>query len=140
MALALAVTETATLTLTEFLLARIVEDERAARQCSVPKWRYQLWNGEDRLIDTDDGEVLFTHAWMDMELMHIERWHATRVLAECAAKRRIAELHNPDLDRGRLYCSECDGSHTYASWPCATLKLLALPYAEHPDYRPEWRP
>jgi hypothetical protein len=26
------------------------------------------------------------------------------------------------------------------SYPCDTLKLLALPYADHPDYRDEWRP
>jgi hypothetical protein len=25
-------------------------------------------------------------------------------------------------------------------WPCQTLRLLALPYADHPDYRPEWKP
>ncbi len=24
--------------------------------------------------------------------------------------------------------------------PCVTLRLLALPYAGHPDYQPEWRP
>lgn len=24
--------------------------------------------------------------------------------------------------------------------PSINLRLLALPYADHPDYRPEWRP
>jgi hypothetical protein len=28
----------------------------------------------------------------------------------------------------------------YVVAPCPTLRLLALPYADHPDYRPEWRP
>jgi hypothetical protein len=42
-----------------------------------------------------------------------------RVLAECEAKRRIVEQVN-----GMEY----------------VLRLLALPYADHEDYRPEWRP
>lgn len=28
----------------------------------------------------------------------------------------------------------------YILAPCQTLRLLALPYAAHPDYRPEWAP
>lgn len=27
----------------------------------------------------------------------------------------------------------------YVIAPCMTLRLLALPFASHPDYRPEWR-
>jgi hypothetical protein len=41
------------------------------------------------------------------------------VLAECEAKRQIIERH--------LYLQ-------------GTLALLALPYADHPDYREDWRP
>ena len=29
---------------------------------------------------------------------------------------------------------------SYVRAPCRTLRLLALPYASHPDYRKEWRP
>lgn len=45
----------------------------------------------------------------------------TRVLAECAAKRWGVELARDDDDD---------------EW---VLRLLALPYAGHPDYRWEWR-
>ena len=44
------------------------------------------------------------------------------ILAECAAKRRIV---NP------VWWSEAGGQ---------VLELLALPYADHPDYRAEWKP
>lgn len=44
-------------------------------------------------------------------------------------------------------CERCvdhnDGQGTRGhdlSIPCPTLRMLALPYADHPDYRQEWRP
>lgn len=48
-----------------------------------------------------------------------------RLLAECDAKRRIVAHYEggQQLDSGTYAC-----------------KFLALPYAEHPDYREEWRP
>lgn len=57
---------------------------------------------------------------------HIARHDPKRTLAEVKCKRRIlAEVPCTDLGR--------DGY-------CRTAKLLALPYADHPDYRDEWRP
>jgi len=56
-----------------------------------------------------------------------------RLAADVDAKRRILDLHkamalNPDV-------------HSDA-WTALgdLLHLLALPYASHPDYRPEWAP
>ena len=75
-----------------------------------------------------------------------------RVLAECEAKRRIIALHQPSGGpnyRGTECCARCtaggeypadDGYTDEQNWPCPTLRALALPYAEHPDYREEWRP
>jgi hypothetical protein len=48
--------------------------------------------------------------------------HFSRVLADCEAKRQIMSLCE-DIDDG---------------W--AVLARLALSYADHPDYREEWRP
>lgn len=64
-------------------------------------------------------------------------WHPTtstpdRVLAECEAKRRIVRLHPEILG----ICQECANEQ----YPCRTLGAVALPYADHPDYREEWRP
>lgn len=71
-------------------------------------------------------------------------------LAECEAKRRIIELHHPSETEGFVVCSEC-GPTEDVKWrveqylgglgfPCKTLRLLAIPYADHPDFREEeWR-
>lgn len=104
-------------TLTEFLLARIAEDEEAAGRLPADGHRVA------------DGRVLSVAGtgagWPD-------RWNPVRVLAECEAKRRIVALHPEMLEA----CQGCDAE----SYPCRTLLALALPYADHPDYREEWRP
>ena len=54
-----------------------------------------------------------------------------RMLAEVNAKRAlIAETIEPYLGMDT----------TMARVANQALRLLALPYADHPDYRPEWRP
>ena len=59
--------------------------------------------------------------------------YPARVLAECEAKRRIVEQarnYSPELEHG-----------DNGEWAFDTVLLaLALPYADHPDYREEWRP
>lgn len=102
------------MTLTDFLLARIAEDEAVARKTVV-------------LADP------------------------ARVLAECAAKRRIVATwerrwdeaenaaNNPNLSVGErnsmngMFASQATGLGE-------AIRLLALPYADHPDYNPDWRP
>ena len=69
-----------------------------------------------------------------------------RVLAEVQVKRRIIALHKSrGVEGGPPYewtCAFCDHApvpwERYIEWPCVTLRLLALPYAEHPDYQAEW--
>ncbi|MEU7010383.1 DUF6221 family protein [Streptomyces sp. NPDC046332] len=79
--------------------------------------------------------------WADTE----NGWTQRRVLAEVDAKRRIIDLHaleyreRPERVIGESdepFCAECLGE----GFPCETLRLFALPYADHPDYRDEWRP
>jgi hypothetical protein len=114
---------TSTLTLTDFLLARIAEDEREARM--------------------DDGSPA-----------PIGMWDPERVLAECEAKRRIVEEHGDggesqgylaDEDWRYGYmphaCETCGSFGEYGTpWPCRTLRALALPFADHPEYDESWRP
>ena len=66
------------------------------------------------------------------------RAYVERGLAEVDAKRSIAGLHMP-IDG---LCPECRyrRPNTPAPAPCPTLRLLALPYADRPGYRAEWRP
>lgn len=111
------------LTLTEFLLARIAEDEAAAREVMAD-------NFGDGPIGTGDDP------WPS-ERAFAERYTVARVLAECEAKRRIVEEHSgitaTDIDWSA--CSVCRDTS-----PCVTLRALALPYADHPDYREGWKP
>jgi len=70
-----------------------------------------------------------------------------RVLAECEAKRRIVRAHSrydvpQELTAGTIWacetCGDVDDSPT--EWPCQTIRYIAVPYADHPDYRGEWKP
>lgn len=55
-----------------------------------------------------------------------------------------------DLDYGHpgwpgrpwFICKTCgSGEEKYpADWPCATIRLVALPFSDRPGYREEWRP
>lgn len=74
------------------------------------------------------------------------------LLAEIDAKRQTVELHHPDSggwDGTDKRCQECGGYDLVAgygargyrtSWPCKTLKLLALPFVERDGHLKEWRP
>ncbi len=134
------------ITTTQFLLARIAEDEAVARGSSaVGPWRYD----PTKVNSVDGGEAVFagprgamgitiasTGPADDPQSMrdarHIARHDPARVLAECEAKRRIVELIRRDngdwCSPDRLGLGEM------------VLETLALPYADHPDYRDEWRP
>lgn len=113
-------------TLTDFLLARIAEDEEIARSAALPPWKHEGYAVANHtlIVETDDVE--------DAE--HIARWDPTRVLAECEAKRRIVELHRSDI--GADPCDAHDAS--LASVDCDTLLALAQVYADHPDFDPAW--
>lgn len=60
----------------------------------------------------------------ESQVRHIVRHDPARVLREVAAKRMLVER----LGRGRSAASR------------ESVRLLALPYAQHPDYQPEWSP
>lgn len=137
------------MTFGEFLLARIAEDERAANECA--KVYPSPWESSDRghcayvtagapnfhhVVDLDQEQVACgTVEWLGDAVEHVSRHDPARVLAECKAKRRIVELHQAEDGQHPDFCG-----HDLRELPCPTLCLLALPYADHPDYRDEWRP
>lgn len=112
------------MTLTEFLLARIAEDEAAASD--------QL--AKDMGLEKDyrvDGDINYP----DAIAVGVGRW-----LAECDAKRRIvdvwiaqwsiAEDGHPSRPLGG------EGGEVYYEVLCH----LAAIYADYPDYQQDWRP
>lgn len=112
------------ITLTEFLLARIAEDEAAALA----------------IHDIDDCPAA--------DQVYRGTCHCgwpARVLAECDAKRRIIALHPQAVSmmttiHGLVPQTWCDGCDRPADVPCQELRILVSVYADHPDYRQEWRP
>lgn len=74
-------------------------------------------------------------------------WRA-RVLAHCAAKRRIVELHTPEYPGTEMFprrcpiCDSGDGEDYYVNNteldPCPTLRALASPYADREGFDPAW--
>lgn len=125
--------------LVQFLRDRLDEDEQAARRVKS-SWRQV---GETGVIVASDGghaEECANGNWTGIA-EHIVRHDPARVLAEVDAKRALLDLHGPgefeysDVD----VCMVCDQQDP-EPYPCRTVRLLALPYADHPDYRDEWRP
>jgi len=116
-----------TLTLTDFLLARIAEDEVAIRRASMfpPRWVARPDDVGQPIIAGSFRVATCAESVMD----HIARHDPARVLAECEAKRAVVGLHPEMLG----WCQGC----AHESYPCRTLLALALPYADHPDYREE---
>jgi hypothetical protein len=124
--------------LVEFLRDRLDEDERQARAAMIyqdANWRVEI----SGIITTSAETDVYTD---DRELAeHIARHDPARVLADVEAKREIVEQHALVGD-GAVCLSYC---HTRTPgeaqpWPCLTLRLLALPYVDHPEYQEEWKP
>lgn len=121
------------MTLTEFLLARIAEDEASAKDCLAHPEAMRAYDRE--VQDT------YRQGWKAERASDlISRWHPARVLAECAAKRRIVEQFQMARFATELDIDEMDDpANTDAEILLTTLVLLALPYADHPDYDETWR-
>lgn len=73
-----------------------------------------------------------------------------RLRAEVEAKRLLLDGHESErgvvgyttvevLPQYGTVCAECGTHSSPELWPCRHVRLLALPYAERPGYREEWR-
>ena len=114
--------------LVEFLRARLDEMEvTAAEMRENVRWLADCGEPHDVVIYTDRG-VAITADW---------------VLADVQAKRAILALHTPGHECSAIGGGRFNGA---AGWfdtdhnPCMTLLALTLPYVDHPDYQPEWKP
>ena len=123
-----------TVGLPEFLLARFDEDERRARMAGNAKFYVTEPPLKRAYIEVEAERVnLPIDTIKQCELWeHFAYRTPGRTLAECEAKRRIVDdamALGPD---GRVMFPS--RQHGYV------MRCLALPYADHPDYREEWRP
>lgn len=98
-----------TVDLADFLLARIAEDKAVAQAAG------RHWHG------------IHIESATSAQNEHVRRHAPARVLADCEARQRIVEQFS--LTR----------TMTGSAFVTPLLRLLALPYADHPDHRAEWR-
>jgi hypothetical protein len=146
--------------LVEFLTARLNEDEQTARAAITPvgdRWRLDRSppSAEIEVVsDTDYQIVVYDESVPTRgQAEHIVRHDPARVLREVEAKRAILKVHNTwsVVDPEAHYLAEersCVGCGldvagdrmTQDVNKCPVLRALALPHADHPDYREEWRP
>lgn len=151
--------------LVEFLRARLDEDKRRAQRGYYGDTHWKMWTAGAHLAAWRTWRLRFPREQWDAaandaiadatrdalreRVTAHEADRSARALADVEAKRQIAEIHQvvggftdedmTDLGPG---CSECGYSAAYSDrggW-CETLRLLAEPYASHPDYREEWKP
>lgn len=147
--------------LVEFLNARLDEDEQTARAATDGPWTIRSLGRHDLSTVVMGNELL---AQLDgsraaSNSVHMAVHNPARVLAEVDAKRRIVELHGivhrnigwleDGFEEGGevAVCGLCVPRHSgfrtraeVPEGPCPTLRLLALPYADHADYDEAWRP
>lgn len=139
--------------LVAFLNARLDEDYRLAFEAGnggPDRWVFDPelpWNsdvGPREAVVRFNGSALGYVAAVDpvhgkygtWDAQHIARHDPARVLVEVDAKRRIIAEHSTQKWSVGDRVHDCQ----WEGWPCTTLRLLALPYAGHPDYQAEWAP
>lgn len=154
--------------LVQFLRDRLNEDDAAARAVedgSAP-WDGQWVTDGQNALRTRNGHVLaYGHRTTDgrdlpMPLKpglaeHIARHDPARILREVEAKRQIVDTYAltvqlRDEAAARIKAAgDTPDANDLDTWDRAQreavilrdpVALLALPYADHPDYRDDWRP
>ena len=120
-----------TMTLVEFLQARLAEEELTALAAvdSSPRWRASY---SYRDVKDDDGHYVVQadsrHPSIE-QAAHIARHDPATVLADVEAKRgAIAEYLRLDASGDLLARGIVED----------ILRALCAVYAEHPDYSPSW--
>lgn len=152
------------MSITDFLNARLAEDEEVARAAAESKLMHNAapwpavkasdtWVADHGMIYSDPaegeewGHMLYDNEGAEALSMpaeaaaHIARHDPARVLVECAAKRAIVELANK-ATQAEKESDDHEWQGTVESGPYtgdSILYALAAIYADHEEYRDEWR-
>lgn len=112
------------MSITEFLLARITEDEALAQSIL------------DRSAPDEWDNPMETGNFWPEEVEFSDRHSPSAVLAGCAAKRAIIELADDTETMDYQIMNEWGGGLDGIKGKF--LHALAAVYKDHPDYLPEW--
>jgi hypothetical protein len=118
------------MTLTEFLMARIAEDE-------AERWALHRPDCNATASRLSAGPILGHTGGLPSYSAECDCGSPDRLLAACEAKRQMVE-----------WADDASGKHSGIAHECAVskadgmeiLKALAHPYSSHPEFRPEWQP
>jgi len=147
------------MTLTEFLLARIAEDEEVAQTLEGAAWlvdgehAFQLTSGHKypSYRHPSGASIVPDESYTGQPgLPDGKRWAR---MVTCAHEHRIRGrdrnhcplTHVTRHDPARVL-AECEAKRLLVEWLAMepredqALAFLALPYADHPDYDEAWRP
>ena len=121
----------ASMNITEFLQARIAEDEALARAASVGMHgeHEDAWDYAGYVLGADRDSTPKQDEFVTV-------WWPKRVLAECAAKRALLALFHPE-DIAEAADREVS---FYGIGVENALCALASVYRDHPDYQQDWEP
>lgn len=136
--------------LVEFLRVRLSEDEADARANRGTYPSAVAWeDGRVALHAHEDGSAVIVRLGRPVErpgeLIGLKRWSlpvtegwtASRILREVEAKRAILEQYLRAFENRREHPGDLGASGALLALHGA-CKALALPYADHADYKPEW--
>ena len=135
-------------TLTEFIAARLDEDEASATAAADSGRWYIDVDGNVQDEDTHGGGSAYVAVgpWDggidDACAAHIVRHDPARVLREVDAKRKILTEIVPLVDSMDSWIQESMGAHDAPPLgeSEALLRILAAAWSDHPDYDQGWRP
>lgn len=141
----------------EFLTARLDEQEAAANEFYTKRGA-DTFTHQHGLFQARAG-ILGHEMVKAPRFSNIEYEALNWVLTDVAAKRAILAEHatmyrsigwledGDEAGSELSVCGRCVSKHSYYAsradvpeGPCRTARLLALPYADHPDYDASWRP
>jgi hypothetical protein len=130
--------------LVQWLREQYAEDEQTARRAISGQVDWEEGWGAER-PEGRGQTIIVPHVGLIHEAVqaeHVARWNPARVLREIEAKRGVLrqyldlreQVRNPVSAENRARARALQGELG------DVLRLLALPYADRPGYRDEWRP
>lgn len=134
--------------LTEFLAARLDEDQAVARKATDSPWHQDGMSirgaGRPYAGGREDEVLVVRHTW-PQESAHIVRHDPARVLREVAADRTLLcelqaagkEVQGNDIGMAEPLTLRSRG---YYAGLLRAAMIRATRFADHPDYRAEWKP
>ncbi|MGW9401456.1 DUF6221 family protein [Streptomyces sp. NPDC055642] len=135
--------------LVRWLSAQLDEDERTARATawSASTQTDNPWNaqpprheGEGWTVWAKVGRFLMFRDLEEADARHIAEHDPARVLREIDAKRRVLDWYKQRAAVDSRGEDPDDYENVTGSTLETVVQMLALPYADRPGYREEWRP